>query len=136
MEKKWKFIHLPAYTDARGALCAVDTNAANLPFRVERVFWIYDVPAEAQRGGHAHRTCGEILFAIHGTLKVTIDDGLHSEIVALSDPSVGLYIPPMVWCNLHDFSPQCACLCMASEPYMEEGYIHDKETFLHETAVE
>ena len=88
------FVKLTSFTDERGRLTPVSTRGTDLPFEVGRVFWITDVPETTERGCHAHRTCWEALFALHGSLKVEMDDGLHAPFtVVLDKPEEGLLIP-------------------------------------------
>lgn len=121
-------IMVQQHNDARGSLSVLDDEA--LPFLVKRVFWIYDVPGEAERGGHAHRTCTELLFALNGSLRVTLTDGHQEYTVLLDCPTQGLVIPAGIWCRLHSFSPHTVVLCLASEPYRAEGYLHSFEHYL------
>lgn len=120
---------LPAITDARGTLSFIQD--AELP--IERVFWIYNVPEGTERGGHAHRTCTEILFAINGSFDVDLVYGCESKTAHLSSPNEGLVIRPMVWCRLYNFSADFVGLCLASQKYAPEGYVHSFEQFLAET---
>ncbi len=113
-------------------LVYLETEAAGLPFPVKRVFWISDVPPHCSRGGHAHRTCHEIVFVVSGSCRITVDDGSTSEEVFLDCPYVGLLIPAGVWCTLTDFSPGAACVVLASQPYDATGYIHDYAEFQKE----
>lgn len=118
--------------DKRGSLCVAQSNLLHEPFQMKRVFWIYDVPEEATRGEHANRSCTELLVAVSGSVKVWLTDG-HSECEFLLDsPEKGLYIPPMVWCRLTQFSPNCVCICMADQDYDEELYINRYEDFIKE----
>lgn len=118
----------PTFTDHRGSLTVADSIAAMLPFVPQRIFWIHGIPSKAQRGGHAHRTCWELLVALHGSLSVTLKSSTHERTFVLDNPAQGLLIPPGVWCTLHHFSDQSLCLCMASEPYCKEGYITEFHT--------
>ena len=124
------FVKLTSFTDERGRLTPVSTRGTDLPFEVGRVFWITDVPETTERGCHAHRTCWEALFALHGSLKVEMDDGLHAPFtVVLDKPEEGLLIPPMYWCRLSDFTPGTVCLCLASGVYDKEGYLETYDDF-------
>lgn len=127
-----RMITLTPHTDTRGALCFVESMKAHIPFPIQRVFWIYDVPACAERGSHAHRTCSEVIIPMHGSFTVEITDGRTVSRLRLTTPTQGLLIPPMVWCRLEDFAPSTVCLCLASGAYEPEGYIHDKGTYLKE----
>ena len=98
-----------------------------LPFDVKRVFWIYNVPEKQHRGCHAHRTCSEVLFAVHGAVDVTLQTSSGRHTYHLDSPAKGLYIEPMCWCELKNFSEDAVCLCLSDQEYDEAGYIHDFE---------
>ena len=119
-----KWIEIPQMTDERGSLFVVDAAAA-LPFRVQRVFWITDVPAGQTRGGHAHRSCHEVVFAAAGSFELEIDDGRRTAVVQVQRPCVGVLIPAGVWCQLRNFAPGTVCMVAASEPFDSAGYVHD-----------
>ena len=119
-----KILSIATHTDERGNLTCVQNGDNALPFKFERVFWITGVPAGATRGCHAHRTCPEVIVPVHGSFSVKINNGKDPEtIVHLSNPNEGLYVPPMVWCTLFDFSADAVCLCLAQYDYDESGYI-------------
>lgn len=120
-----------SFADDRGTLTITSAlEKSQLPFTVQRVFWITNVPAGKCRGMHAHKTCWEALVAVNGQFTVKLDDGKgFTQIVTLSNPQQGLLIPPMMWCKLYDFSADAVCLCMASGSYDKEGYILDFESF-------
>ena len=122
-----------SHTDSRGTLTVASlSDRSKLPFEVNRIFWITGVPDQAHRGKHAHRFCWETLIPVHGQFKVRVDDGKGiCEVFALDHPEKGLVIPPMVWCELFDFSDDAVCLCLASGNYDKEGYISDYSEFLN-----
>lgn len=122
-------ITLPAIQDARGTLSFIQDTE----FPIERAFWIYNVPEGSERGGHAHRTCTEILFAVSGSFDVDIVFGAEKKTVHLSSANEGLIIRPMVWCRLYNFSSDFVGLCFASQKYSPEGYIDSFEQFITET---
>lgn len=130
LKERCRIIDLPQYTDTRGTLSVLE--AQNTLFPYQRVFWIYGVPQSAQRGGHAHRTCQELLVAVSGSLDVELSDGIETLKFHLSEPSCGLLIPEYVWCRLHNFSTDFVGLCFASQAYDLQGYIHDYEDFVEE----
>lgn len=132
LSKRCPLIHVPRFSDDRGSL-SVWEMVSELAFLVKRVFWFYDVPASANRGGHAHRTCKELVFAVSGSFEVELTDGISKMNVRLEDPSVGLVIPEYIWCRLHHFSENAVGLCLASESYAPDGYFHDFEQYLKET---
>ena len=124
-------IQLPQYVDVRGCLSVLNAQG-DLPFEVKRTFWIFDVPASQVRGGHAHWTCHEAVFALSGSFVLDVDDGQVQHSFVLDDPSVGVVIPAGVWCELRNFSAGTICLAVASEPYEERGYVSDKSLWLHQ----
>ncbi len=125
-------LQLSPAVDSRGTLVFLETEADALPFAVKRVFWISGVPTGCTRGGHAHRTCHELVFAVTGACRITVDDGHCREEVLLDSPETGLLIPAGVWCTLTDFSPGAACVVLASQPYDAAGYIHEYAEFQKE----
>ena len=122
-------VRADVHEDARGRLFVVPTGA--MPFIPRRVFWIRDVPAGTERGGHAHVSCAEVVFAVSGSVEICVDDGrgLRRTFV-LDRPDAGLFIGPEVWCELRHFHPGTVCLVLASEAYQPEGYINDYDEFL------
>lgn len=121
---------LPKVYDTRGNLTFTQSPDI-LPFGVERVYWLYDIPAEAERGGHAHRTNKEILVALAGSFAIELSDGFTTQRVTLNRPYQALYIPTGIWRVLNDFSSGAVCLVLASERYCAEEYIRDYDEFLH-----
>ena len=120
-----KIINLPKHIDPRGNLTVAE-QTKNVPFDIARVYWTYDIPAGEWRGGHAHRTCQEIIIAVSGSFDVTLDDGRgNRETHHLNHPYQGLYVGTNVWRTLEDFSSGAVCLVLASELYDEEEYIYE-----------
>ncbi|MBQ2339027.1 MAG: WxcM-like domain-containing protein, partial [Prevotella sp.] len=101
----------------------------NVPFDVARVYWTYDIPAGGRRGGHAHRTCEEVIIAVSGSFDVMTDDGHEQKTYHLNHPYQGLYVGTGVWRTLEDFSSGAVCLVLASELFDEDEYIYDKDEF-------
>ncbi len=126
-----KIVSIPSVTDERGTL-AYATAYDTIPFAVERVFWIYDVPVHQKRGGHAHRECSEVVFAAKGGFCMVVDDGLTSREVRIDNPSEGILIPAGLWCELKDFDPDTILVVLASHPYDAKGYIHTYSDYLEE----
>ena len=124
-------IDLPKITDPRGNLTVAEC-AGGVSFPIKRVYWVYDVPGGESRGGHAHRRCEEIIIAVSGSFDVTIDDGTHSRTYHLNHPYQGLYVSTGMWRTLNDFSSGAVCLVLASEPFEEEDYIREYDTFIAE----
>ncbi|MBZ9762841.1 WxcM-like domain-containing protein [Mesorhizobium sp. CA8] len=120
---------LPHFSDLRGELAPLEFGQ-NLPFKPMRSFLVYGVPSDKVRGEHAHRQCHQFLIATHGRLSVVVDDGHDRKEVSLADPSIGLYLPPVVWGIQYKFQPDTALLVMASHPYDASDYIRDYSDFL------
>lgn len=125
-EIRTSFVHLQRHVDARGSL-SVAENDGSLPFVPARVFWISGVPEGAQRGGHAHRSCSEVVFAASGSFEIELDYGDCCEVFVVDQPDAGVVVPAGVWCDLRSFAENTVCVVLASEPYDAAGYIHDKD---------
>jgi UDP-2-acetamido-3-amino-2,3-dideoxy-glucuronate N-acetyltransferase len=119
---------LPESTDARGSL-AVASLGTVLTEVPRRVFMIYEVPADAQRGGHANRSVTEVIMAVSGSVEILIDNGVDQRSVTLDHPSIALRIPPMVWAVQRAFQPGTALVVVASGEYDRDEYITDYATF-------
>lgn len=125
-----KIIDLPKHIDPRGNLTVAE-QMKNVPFDIARVYWTYDIPAGEWRGGHAHRTCQEIIIAVSGSFDVTLDDGRgHKETHHLNHPYQGLLVGTNIWRTLEDFSSGAVCLVLASELFDEDEYIYDRDEFV------
>lgn len=124
-----KLIDLPKITDPRGNLTVVE-QLKEVPFKIRRAYWTYDVPGGESRGGHAHKRLQQLLIAVSGSFSVTLDDGREQHTFLLNHPWQGLLITPGVWRTLNDFSSGAVCLVFASEPFDEEEYIYDYNEFL------
>jgi UDP-2-acetamido-3-amino-2,3-dideoxy-glucuronate N-acetyltransferase len=123
-----KMIRLNNVSDLRGNLLAVEFGT-DLPFSPKRFFMVHGVPSEDVRGEHAHRTCEQVLTILNGSVVVLIDDGVNREQVSLSDPSLAIYIPPMVWGTQFKFSHDAILGVFASEPYDSHDYIRTYDKF-------
>ena len=121
-------VQLPRISDQRGSL-AFGEAEQHIPFPIRRVFWTYDIHDGNMRGNHAHRTCEMVLFPIGGSFDIELDDGENTMVLHMDNPSQGVYIPPLVWCRLTNFTKDAACISLASEEYKAEDYIHDYEEF-------
>lgn len=126
--EKVKMIDLPRITDPRGNLSVVQ-GGSHIPFDIRRVFYLYDVPGGATRGGHAHHREQQVLIAVSGSFDVELDDGHEKMRVTLNRPFRGVLIPPGVWRELDNFSSGSVCLTLSSIDYDESDYIRDYETF-------
>jgi dTDP-4-dehydrorhamnose 3,5-epimerase-like enzyme len=126
---RWCTIELPTVIDPRGKLTFVE-GQRHVPFPIRRTYWIYDVPGGEIRGGHAYRALEELVIAISGSFDVVLDDGTRRDVVQLNRSYRGVYVPPMTWRQLENFSTNGVCLILASLPYTEDDYIRDRDTFL------
>jgi len=105
-------------------------NRINIPFDVRRIYYLYDVPGGAERGGHAHKDLQQLIVAASGCFDVVLDDGKNKKVVELNRPYYGLYVVPGIWRELINFSSGAICLVMASHKYEKEDYIRDYNNFL------
>lgn len=124
-----KIIDIPKIEDRRGNLSVVE-EFKNVPFHIARAYWLYDVPAGASRGGHAHKRLKQLLIALSGSFTVTLDDGREKRRIQLNRPYQGLLIETGIWRTIDDFSSGAVCLVLASELYDASDYIYDYEEFL------
>ena len=129
MKEIGKLIALPKIVDTRGNLTVAE-QMKHVPFDISRVYWTYDIPGGGRRGGHAHRTCQEVVIAVSGSFDVELFDGHERQTYHLNHPYQGLYIGTNVWRTLEDFSSGAVCLVLASELYDEAEYISDYDEFL------
>ncbi|MBP5546216.1 MAG: WxcM-like domain-containing protein [Bacteroidales bacterium] len=125
-------IELPKIPDQRGNLTFIEEEN-HIPFKIERTFWIYDVPGGENRGGHAYRETKEFIVALSGSFTVLLDDGHERQEFHLSRSYYGLYVPRMIWREMTDFSTNSLALVLASTPYSAEDYIRDYNEFLNAT---
>src|SRR5690242_5906200 len=122
-------IDLPVVPDRQGDLAFAE-GESHVPFPIARVFYVYDVPAEAARGGHAHRILEQAVFCLSGAMEIVADDGERRRDFVLDDPRRGVYLPPMVWHDIGGFSPGTVYLALASAEFDEDDYIRDRGEFL------
>ncbi len=121
-------IDIPKIKDHRGNLAVVENHI--LPFKMQRVYYLFDVPAGAYRGGHAHKEHLAFLIAISGSFQVVLDDGNHKKTILLNRPDQGLLIPTGIWRELQDFSQGSVCVVISSHTFSEADYIRDYEKFI------
>lgn len=121
-------IDLPKIADPRGNLTFVEGNI-HVPFSIERVYYLYDVPGGADRGGHAHKELQQLLIAISGSFDVILDDGRERKKVQLNRSYNGLLINSMIWREIENFSSGAVCLVLASRRYDEADYYRDYDAF-------
>ena len=125
-----KIISLQKMVDPRGNL-SIAEGMKDIPFNISRVYWTYDVPSGAGRGGHAHKHCREFIIAVSGSFTVTLDNGLNKQSFLLNHPYQGLLVETDIWRTLDDFSSGAVCLVLAEDPFDEEDYIREYKEFLN-----
>jgi len=128
--KEPKLIELPKIEDNRGNLSFIEGNV-HVPFEIQRVYWIYDVPGGEVRGGHAYKTLHEYIVALSGSFDVVLNNGKKKQKWTLNRSYYGLYVPNMVWRSLENFSTNALCMILASEHYSENNYIRNHNEFLN-----
>lgn len=119
----------PIHGDDRGQLVAIE-EMKDIPFRIKRVYYMYDTGTLVSRGHHAHKCLEQILICVHGSCKILLDDGNDKETLVLDKPYEGLYIANDIWREMFDFSEDAVLLVLASQYYDENDYIRDYEKFL------
>ena len=124
-----KTYHFPPHGDDRGQLVALEAME-HIPFKIRRVYYIYDTASGVRRGKHAHRNLEQILICVHGSCKILLDDGYERREVLLDKPTEGLYISNDTWREMYDFSQDAVLLVLASEHYDEADYIRNYQDFL------
>jgi hypothetical protein len=122
-------VALEKYKNRAGNLSSVQ-NLQNIPFDIERVFYLYDIPGGANRGAHAHIECHQLLIAASGSFDVELNDGKNKRTVNLNRPNIGLHIPPTIWAAETNFSSGAICLVLASHMYNPNDYIRDYAKYI------
>jgi hypothetical protein len=122
-----QIISIPKIEERRGNLSVIENDT--VPFDIKRVYYLYDVPSGAERGGHAHKNLQQFLVALSGSFDVVLNDGKEEQIITLNKPYEGLLINSGIWRELQNFSSGSVCLVVASEVYIEDDYIRDFEQF-------
>lgn len=123
-----QIIQLPKIVDSRGNLSFIEADQ-HIPFKIERSYWIYDVPGGEKRGGHAYKDNQEFIVALSGSFDVIIDDGKNRNVFSLNRSYYGLYVPKGVWRQMENFSTNSLALILASTKYNSDDYIFDYEEF-------
>ncbi len=126
-----KMVSLPKISDPRGNLTFIE-GGDHVPFQIQRVYYLYDVPGGAERGGHAHKGLHQLIIAMSGSFDVVLDDGANKKRVHLSRSYNGLYVCPMIWRELDNFSSGSVCLVLASNKYDKEDYYRDYAEYVRE----
>jgi len=124
-----RLVKLPKITDPRGNLTFIE-GEVHVPFTIQRVYYLYDVPGGAERGGHAHRDLEQFLIAANGSFEVTVTDGADKRTFSLNRSYYGLYIPRMIWRDMANFSSGSVCLVLASARYDESDYYREYNEYL------
>lgn len=126
--ERCRIIELPKIADPRGNLTFVE-GGHHVPFDISRVYYVYDVPGGSERGGHAHRVLHQFIVAISGSFDVVLDDGTVRQRFHLNRSYYGLYVCPMIWRELDNFSSGSVCLVLASDRYDESDYIRGYDAY-------
>lgn len=133
--RKCQIIDLPRINDPRGNLTFVEANR-HIPFDIRRVYYLYDVPGGAERGGHGHKQLHQLIIAMSGSFDIHLDDGVEKKSVHMNRSYFGLYVCPMIWREIDNFSSGAVCLVLASNLYDEADYYRDYDEFMKATRLE
>lgn len=125
---KCRLVDLPKIADPRGNLTFIESSR-HIPFDIKRVYFLYDVPGGSSRAAHGHKTLHQLMIAMSGSFDVTLDDGADKKTFHLNRSYYGLYIPPMIWRDLNNFSSGAVCMVLASNYYDEGDYFRKYEEF-------
>jgi oxalate decarboxylase/phosphoglucose isomerase-like protein (cupin superfamily) len=128
MMKQPEILALPKYLDERGNLSVIE-EMKEIPFKIERAYWIYDVPGGEERGGHAYRENEEVIISMSGSFDVILDNGKEKKTFSMNRSYFGLYVPKGWWRSMNNFSTNAVAFVVASTPYRPDDYIRDYETF-------
>lgn len=120
-------IDIPKVHDERGSLAVIEKDV--IPFSIKRVYYLYDVPSDSYRGGHAHTEQESVIIALSGSFEVIVDNGKTRKRIMLNKPTQGLYVPTNIWREIDNFSSGAVCLVLASTHYNEDEYIRDFDVY-------
>jgi len=123
-----EIISLPKIEERRGNLSVIEGDT--VPFAIKRVYYLYDVPSGAERGGHAHKNLKQFLVALSGSFDVVLKNGKEEKVITLNKPYEGLLINPGIWREIRNFSSGSVCLAVVSDVYREDDYIRDFDNYL------
>lgn len=124
-----KIIELPKISDPRGNLTFVE-GGRHIPFDIQRVYYLYDVPGGAERGGHAHKALHQLIIAMSGSFDIHLDDGREKKTIHMNRSYYGLYVCPMMWREIDNFSSGAVCMVLASNYFDEDDYYRDYSKFI------
>ncbi len=130
-----QLIELPKISDPRGNLTFVEADR-HIPFEIKRVYYLYDVPGGAERGGHAHKALHQLIIAMSGSFDIHLDDGKNKKTIHLNRSYNGLYVCPMIWREMDNFSSGAVCMVLASNFYDESDYYRDYNEFMKDVNYE
>lgn len=128
--EKAELINFFKFSDERGSLASIDLTK-DISFDIKRIYYLFDTHEDHSRGAHAHKKLEQVIIPISGFFDFTLDDGFQKKTFKLDKPWVGLYVPPMMWRDLTNFSPKSVCMVLASETYDEDDYFREYEDFLN-----
>lgn len=131
MNERCRIVDLPRVHDPRGNLTFIEAGR-HVPFEIKRVYYLYDVPGGAERGGHAHRDLHQLIIAMSGSFDIHLDDGRGKTVVHMNRSYYGLYVCPMIWREIDNFSSGAVCMVLASNYYSEDDYYRDYELFMED----
>mgnify|MGYP001275220832 CR=1 FL=1 len=126
---KCRLINIPEFKDHRGALSFIE-GGITIPFEIKRIYYLYKVPNKEDRGNHAHKEMEQLIIPISGSFKIDLNDGKNKKEFLLNKPSKGLYLCPMIWRKLYDFSKDATCLVLSSTVFDEGDYYRSYNEFL------
>ncbi len=126
---KDNLVALQKITDMRGNMVVLE-EGRDIPFAVRRCYYIYDTKPDQPRGAHAHKALEQICICVHGSCEIMLDDGKDKKVIRMDNPAVGVYVGPMVWREMRNFSNDCVFLVLASLPYDENDYIRNYDDFM------
>ena len=135
LSKQYKLIYFKDLGDERGDLVVIEGEGMDIPFDIKRVFYMYGSDSTVVRGQHANRETEFLLVNVGGSSKVRVDNGRESEVIVLDKPGMGLFLPPMLWKDMYDFSPDSILLVLASRHYDGKEYIRDYQEYLKEMKI-
>jgi hypothetical protein len=127
--EKCRLVDFPKISNPSGNLTFIE-GGRHIPFEIQRVYYLYDVPGGAERGGHAHKALHQLIIAMSGSFDVLLDDGCQRKSYHMNRSYYGLYLCPMVWREINNFSSGAVCLALVSAPYDESDYIRDYDAFI------